>query len=202
MHDVLTSSTHSRRFARRALAASVLAASVIPFHGASSVDAAILERARNEPYSYSFDNWCDRGTTDPTDDIHVVATVVGRESYVVRVRPNGEVLFGGHFDETTTYTNSATNRSWSSHLRAHEHDIKFLELDPATNTATVLTSRHDNVDLFDETGDPVAHATQLSQFTLIVDLDTLDVDFGDELMRHGPSDIGDFCDDAIRFTTS
>lgn len=201
MNSCHPSPTHPRRFAGRALAACVLAASVMPFQGGSTVDAAILERARDEPYTYSFDNWCDRGTTDPTDDIHVVATVTGHQSYVVRLRPNGQVFFGGHFDEAVTYENPVTQRSWSSHLRAHEHDVKFLELDPTTRTATVLTSRHDNVDLFDETGEPVAHEIQLSQFTLIVDLDTLDVEFGEELMRHGPSDMGDFCDDAIRFTT-
>ncbi|MEO8328792.1 MAG: hypothetical protein ABI586_02190, partial [Candidatus Nanopelagicales bacterium] len=78
------------------------------------------------------------------------------------------------------------------------HDIKILNVDEATNTATVLTSRHDHRTVFDEQGEVAGRTSSLSQFTLQVDLDTLDVELVDILKDNGRS--GDFCSDAKRLT--
>jgi hypothetical protein len=185
---------HLRHVLVAAAATGGLLAAATPAH------AQIEERAANDPYSYSYDNYCDFGTTTTDDDLVIITDVDGVQSYKVKTTPSGRLFFQGHFYESATYTNPDTGRSWSSELHAYEHDIKILEVDPATNVATVLTSRHDRFLVYDNHGALVSRDSSLGQFTLHVDLDTLEVEFGDTLKSNGPGNTGEFCTDAYPFT--
>lgn len=168
--------------------------------GADRAHAKIIEKVVDRPYEFSFEGRCDFGTEDTADDIRVVETYVGTETYKVRAKPDGTIFFQGHFDASATYLNPDTSRSFTSVRKTYEHDIKVVGVDPTTNEATVLTSRHDTLLVYDEQGDLDGRSSQLAQFTLIVDLDTMDVTFGEFLKYNGPSTGGDFCDDMQRFT--
>lgn len=165
---------------------------------ATPATAQTIDEVSNNPFEYSYDNYCDFGTEATSDDITIITNAEGTESYKLKATPSGRLFFQGHYYEHATYTNPDTGRSWTSNLKAYEHDIKILNVDEATNTATVLTSRHDHRTVFDEQGEVAGRTSNLSQFTLLVDLDTLDVELGEFLKDNGRS--GDFCSDAKRLT--
>lgn len=168
------------------------------FAAATPAQAETIDAVSKNPLAYSYENYCDFGNDDPTDDITIIASVEGTESYMLKLTPTGRLFFQGHFDEFTTYVNPDTGRSWTSDLQAYEHDVKTLDVDETTNVATILTSRHDHRTVFNEQGQVVRRFSKLSQFTLLVNLNTLDVELGEFVKENGRS--GDFCRDAQRLT--
>ena len=190
--------THIKMLSATLVAAATIGVGV----GVSRAESPIVERVVDHPYAFGFEGRCDFGTDDPSDDISVIESYSGVETYTVKVKPDGAVLFQGHFEEDATFLNPATDRSFTTHRVAFEHDVKVLSIDRATNRATVLTSRHDTLAIYSDHGVVDARKSTLSQFTLIVDLSTMDVTFGQFVRQNGATRDGDFCDDMRRFTVA
>ena len=167
---------------------------------ASSAEAATVEKVVDRPYEFAFEGACDFGTEDTSDDIRVIESYSGIETYTVRAKPDGTIFFQGHFEQMATYLNPDTGRSFTSQRETYEHDVKVLSFDPSSNQATMLTSRHDTLLVYSDQGALDARSSQLAQFTLIVDLDTMEASFGQFLKQNGASRVTGFCDDLLRFT--
>jgi hypothetical protein len=161
--------------------------------------AAVIDQESQSPYSYSYENYCGYDTAAPDDDIVIVTEVDGLQTYKLKTTPSGRLFFQGHFEEHATYSNPDTGRSWSSTLKAYEHDVKVLDVDESTNTASVLTNRHDSLVVYDEAGAVATRTSNLSQLILTVDLGTLEVEL-DQFRKANGRAGSDFCGDAARFT--
>ena len=116
-----------------------------------------------------------------------------------------EVWFGiegGHI--TSTYTNLTTGLSWSGETHWLEKDQRILEVDGNRQLYLRANTTHSLIQAPD--GSVVARGNNRFEFTVSIDTkgtpDTEDdVDqFIEVVKAAGRSTIGDFCEDALRFT--
>lgn len=152
------------------------------------------------------DEW--EETFGPSDcgDFTVTTSEVGRVDYRFEERRPGDYFWSGHGLVENVYTNDATGRSWSSRVRFFEHDTRVLS---RQGTAfEMLVTQSFRADVFDEGGAVDSSNRGMVQWVLTIDTKGTPTDFDDDLVDyarhvrdHGSFRIGDFCADAVRFTT-
>lgn len=140
------------------------------------------------------------------DGFTVTDTVNGRVEYTVKQRGRaGDYFWSGHGDIDRTLTNDVTGRSWTAHETFYEHDTRVLSREG--NTLQMLVTSAYRFDVYDETGQLDSSNRGMAQWTLLIDTqgtpDPLDdtADYSGLVRNHGASQVGDFCADAVRFTT-
>jgi hypothetical protein len=130
----------------------------------------------------------------------------GRVLDTFRTRgPDGDVF--GSFRGTVdfVYTNPATGRSWTSRDTFNERDSRVLSRDG--DTVQMLVTAAQRSEIFDEDGALDSANRGMAQWVLSIDTQGTadphddDVSFAYPVRSHGSFTVGDFCDDALRFTT-
>jgi hypothetical protein len=197
-----TTTTQRRRPLMAVGAVAACAALVVT---ATPAQAAIIERGVEEVDYVSDPFSCDLGTEDPSDDLWLVEQGTGTVRYTVKERGNGLVVWSGHGDVERTWTNLDTGLSWSGHDRFHEHDTRALSFEDGVLELLVTTSFR--VTIYDGDGETHSVDRGVARFTLLIDtkgtetFDDDEVEFGEQLSLHGHLTVGDFCEDAVLFTT-
>ncbi|MBA2465037.1 MAG: hypothetical protein H0V42_08700 [Nocardioidaceae bacterium] len=150
-----------------------------------------------------FSNTCD----GPEGAFEVVSDISGSFHYRLRRHgPDSNLYFAEHGSQTETHSNPATGRSWTAERTWHEHDTKILTVDG--DLFTVRVQYDSRFVVFDETGATDSTNRGVSTFVLAVDTqgtpDPADdeSDFVELIKSVGQNDVGDFCDDAVRFIVS
>jgi hypothetical protein len=141
---------------------------------AGPAQAAIVDQYVNE-FSFSF---------GPIECADVTVSGVGNgrvEDTLKQRGPTGQFWsYQGVVDYT--YTNDQTGRSWTSRDTFHEHDTRVLSSDDSASRVMAQW-----VWSIDTQGTP--------------EREDDDVSFAYPVRSHGSYQVGDFCDDAARFTT-
>jgi hypothetical protein len=142
----------------------------------------------------------------PCEGFTLTETVDGRVEYMLKQRGRpGDYFWSGHGEIDRRYTNDETGRSWTAHEAFYEHDTRVLSRDG--DLLEMLVTSAYRFDVFDEGGELDSSNRGMSQWTLLIDTQgTLDpsddtADYSDFVRNHGASQVGDFCEDAARFTT-
>jgi hypothetical protein len=104
-----------------------------------------------------------------------------------------------------TYTNDQNGRSWTSRDTFYEHDTRVLSQDG--DALEMLVTAAQRSEIFDENGELDSANRGMAQWVWSIDTqgtpqrDDDDVDFAYPVRSHGSYQVGDFCEDAVRFTT-
>jgi hypothetical protein len=136
----------------------------------------------------------------------VTETLHGRVEYMLKQRgKGGDYFWSGHGDIHRTHTNDDTGRSWTSHETFYEHDTRVLSRED--DALEMLVTNSYRFDVFDEAGMLDSSNRGMAQWILRIDTQgTADpsddtADYSGFVRNHGASQVGDFCEDAVRFTT-
>jgi hypothetical protein len=161
--------------------------------------AAVVERF-SETYEDSFAEVCALGTEDEADDIVVEGTVRGSFSVKLRTRqPDGAVYGTGMGEERAVYTNTETGRSWTSDYRWRDGDLRVLGVEGDVYTYLVGATFH--LVVYTPDGRVDSRNDGRSEFVVEYDAATDEGTFVDGRKQVGRFGVGDFCEDAVRFTT-
>jgi hypothetical protein len=182
---------------RRNRALSALAATGAVLALAGPAAAAIVDRYVNE-FSFTFGPIdCGEFTVSGEGDGHVLDTLKQRGPIGSFWSYQGVVDF--------TYTNDETQRHWTSRDTFYEHETRVLSQDG--DTLQMLVTAAQRSEVFDETGSLDSANRGMAQWVLAVETqgtperDDDDVSFAYPVRNHGSYRAGDFCADAVRFTT-
>ena len=167
---------------------------------AAPAQATVPAETWHEAWDETFVNVCDGGTTDTSDDITIETRLVGSADFVLRERgKSGLLYFTGDGQESTTYTNVDTSLFWTGENRWHEKDLSVTEDEDGVLTLRVGVSFHFQV--FSSTGIPGGVTTGRNEFVIVYDPAT-DTELSFTVTKDvGGRTVGDFCEDAVRFTT-
>ena len=166
---------------------------------ASPAGAAVVERF-SDSWTESETVVCDLGTKDEADDIVVESVVQGSISVMLRTRgPNGSTYAKVSGEEFGTNTNVATGRSWTITYRWNEADLRLIKSEGNVNTYLTGVSFHFVV--YGPDGRVDSRNDGRSEFLLAVDMTTGEGSFVEGTKFAGHFGAGEFCDDAVRFTT-
>jgi hypothetical protein len=140
------------------------------------------------------------------DGFSVSGTESGRVEYTLKERrPGGPVFWSGHASIDFTYTNDTTGRYWTEEVTFYEHDTKVLS--QQDDVIEMLVTSAFRADVFDEAGEWDSFNRGMSQWVITIDsrgtteLEDDVVEFSYPVRLHGAFNVGDFCEDAVRFTT-
>lgn len=152
------------------------------------------------------DEYTEALPTVQCDGFTVSAWESGRIEYTLKQRsPDSPVFWSGHGSRTFTYTNDTTERAWTEEVTFYEHDTRVLS--EQDGVVEMLVTAAFRADVLDEDGQRDSFNRGMSQWVLTIDtqgtpdLDDDDVDFAYPVRGHGAFKVGDFCQDAARFTT-
>lgn len=183
--------------ALRALAmATTVAVGAAGLINVSAASAGTAERGRYaDPYT---DEFAACGTV-----VDVSGTVAGH--YVGQLRgANPEAFYLDHFVDRTTYTNTATQRSWSTVSRVTHLDTSFEQVD---DTVIHFSFKESGVfTVYDGAGNLYYRQSGLQLYDVVVDTKGTEDDEDDVVLDFNYSDHGhftanDFCADLEALTT-
>lgn len=182
---------------RRIRTITVLAATGAAVALAGPAQAAIVDQYVNE-FSFTF------GPID-CGEFTVSGAGEGRVEDTLKQRgPTGAFWsYQGVVD--FTYTNDQTQRSWTSRDTFHEHEMRVLSRDG--DMIEMLVTAAQRSEVFDENGELDSANRGMAQWVWSIDTqgtpqrDDDDVDYAYPVRNHGSYKVGDFCEDAVRFTT-
>lgn len=130
--------------------------------------------------------------------------VEGAVRWQLRLQPGGDLFWSGHGDNEQTYVNLQTGRSWSGVTDFFEHDTRILEREG--DVMTLLVTSASRFRVYDEDGELDSFRAGVFTFTLLIDTkgtatpEDDEVDFGEVVKDVAHNTVGDFCEDALRFT--
>lgn len=141
---------------------------------------------------------CDLGTEDPSDDLEIESRLVGSFSGELRER-SGTLFFSGSGSEVGTNTNVDTGLAWTTTYRWSDRDVRVLEVDGDVYTFEVATVFHFRV--LDGDGRPAGSNDGRFSAVIVYDAAADEVVSESDFRVVGRIGAGDFCGDAVRFTT-
>jgi hypothetical protein len=166
---------------------------------APPANAAVVDRF-SDTYEESFVDVCDLGTEDEADDIVVQVDLSGSFSVKLRTRqPDGAVYGTGMGEEHAVYTNTETGRSWTSDFRWRDGGLRLLGVEGDVYTYLVGATSHFVV--YAPDGRVDSRNDGRSEFVVEYDAATDEGTFVEGRKQVGRFGVGDFCEDAVRFTT-
>lgn len=183
---------------RHTLLATATAAGLMVGVTAAPAGAALPVEEFTDTWDETSTEVCDLETEDPADDLEIESRFVGSFSGELRARGD-TIFFTGSGSEVVTNTNVDTGLSWVTTYRWSDRDIRVLEVDGDVYTFEVATVFHFRV----LDGDGRLAGANDGRFTAVIVYDA----GADEVVSEsdfrvvGRLGAGDFCGDAVLFTT-